>query len=621
VRKFDLGKGGRHWLIALLGLIPHLPGLWGDFVYDDFRFVRDNPGVHDLERPAEFLTSIGRACDPADRDIYRPLRTLGFALQYRVFGPHAAGFHAVSLVLLLCTVRAFLFLLASLSPTTPRLHAAGALLFAVHPLTVECVAWISSQGDLWAALFLFLSLGHAARSVKSHRPNLETAATSIFGALAMLGKESAILLAPAAAVICVYRSRRAGLRLASRQILRLTAALVGITAGYLLLRQSILERDFSLSAGALAQTDIVPAAALFTCARNWNLFIQLFAFPARLSIDYGDGYLPPAGSISLLVAILLYAVLLFLARWSRERSCTRLCLSLALLLFLPTSGLIALKSPTAERFFFLSCAFLAAFVVFLFAAWLTGRRLLLLGIVLAAFAVRTAQRTLDFRDQESLFAAEQRVHPSSAQALLGLGEVEWQRGDVARATVRFQMVLDLLPPGNPRRVGALYNLGALADENGEPAVARAFWERACHEVRGSPKEAMGGIPSLWLRLAERVRKDGDPAQALELLREGRTLFPGSLDLLELIGICLDQQGRALEAVEAYSQAHARGRRTASLAYHHALALHHLGEELKALGLVERALLIDPMLASAHRLRETIVQRLSSAAPEDSSESR
>ena len=44
-------------------------------------------------------TIMRRVSDPPDTDIWRPLRTLGFALQYRVFGTHAAGYHAVSLLL------------------------------------------------------------------------------------------------------------------------------------------------------------------------------------------------------------------------------------------------------------------------------------------------------------------------------------------------------------------------------------------------------------------------------------------------------------------------------------------------------------------------------------------
>jgi len=242
-------------------LLPHLRGIGGGFVYDDFRFVAENPGVHSLARPAEFFTSQDRMSLPADHDIWRPLRTLLFAVEWRLFGNHPAGFHAVSLLLFLLIVRGIVALALRLPGVELEAALAAGLLFGLHPLAVESVAWISSQGDLLAAAFILVSLLAAAR-----RPWLAL----LFAALALLSKELALPLAAALFLAAYWWKEAVRLRL------WLALATAALTVAYLAARQHVLTRSFGLTASKLGQIDAPLSTHLLQCTQNIVTTLHLF---------------------------------------------------------------------------------------------------------------------------------------------------------------------------------------------------------------------------------------------------------------------------------------------------------------------------------------------------------
>jgi hypothetical protein len=282
------------WLVALIALLPHLRGLGNGFVYDDFRFVAENPGIQTLERPAELVASVERMSRPLDRDIWRPLRTLLFALQWRLFSGHAAGFHAVSLLLHLLLVRGVVALAQRL-PGLERVHAwAAGLLFGLHPVTVESVAWISSQGDLLAGGLVVGSLLAAAR-----RPLLALG----LAALALLAKESALPLC--AVVFLAARWWRDD----ARPRTRLAFAIAVATLLYVVARQHVLGRDFGFGASGLGQRDAPLSERLHQGLQSSAVALRLFVWPRPLAIAYDDGFLPPARSLGFLDVALALAKL------------------------------------------------------------------------------------------------------------------------------------------------------------------------------------------------------------------------------------------------------------------------------------------------------------------------
>ncbi len=177
--------------VFLVAVLVYLPTLFLGFLSDDYVITAH---VAEAKSPLSFF-----AFHQAAR-LYRALHFTSWWGQYHLWGYAPLGYHAVSLLLhSLNAVLVYLLGRRVMNRRAPALVAA--LLFAVHPLHTESVAWVSGQVDLLATLLSLLSLYcldrflHAPRT----RPLLLVAAGLCF-ALAVLTKESAAAL-PLVAVL------------------------------------------------------------------------------------------------------------------------------------------------------------------------------------------------------------------------------------------------------------------------------------------------------------------------------------------------------------------------------------------------------------------------------------
>ncbi|MFO0982054.1 MAG: hypothetical protein U1E76_09995 [Planctomycetota bacterium] len=147
------------WLLVILAVTAgaYLPAVRGELVYDDYRFVRDNPAIRELGNPLRFFTDPGTLCASEDRDIYRPLRTLSFAIDHALAGEATTFAHVENLLWHLATVAALYLLLGAGRWFDEGSRLLVTALYAVHPALTEAVAWISSRGDVMAGCFSLLA--------------------------------------------------------------------------------------------------------------------------------------------------------------------------------------------------------------------------------------------------------------------------------------------------------------------------------------------------------------------------------------------------------------------------------------------------------------------------------
>lgn len=146
------------WLIALGLLVLTFAAYWPIFSngfvnYDDNGYVTQNHWVQTGLNSASFLWA-WRATIMAN---WHPLAWISHMLDVQLFRMNAAGHHASSLVLHAVNVVLLFFLLYKATAFVWR-SALVAAIFAVHPLNVECVAWVSERKSLLYTLFLFLAL-------------------------------------------------------------------------------------------------------------------------------------------------------------------------------------------------------------------------------------------------------------------------------------------------------------------------------------------------------------------------------------------------------------------------------------------------------------------------------
>ena len=122
-------------LLVLLTIAVYLPALGGGFVWDDYSLIVDNPLIKASDGLHHFWFTTG-APD------YYPLTWTSWWLQWRLWGGNATGFHAVNVLLHSLNVVAVWILLRRLAVPGAWL---AALLFAIHPVNVATVGWISEQ--------------------------------------------------------------------------------------------------------------------------------------------------------------------------------------------------------------------------------------------------------------------------------------------------------------------------------------------------------------------------------------------------------------------------------------------------------------------------------------------
>jgi tetratricopeptide (TPR) repeat protein len=176
-------------LVVLLALLVHARALDGVFFFDDDRFITRNDRIAEVGNPLRFFQDPSTQDPGKPADIYRPLRTLAFALERAAFGLDPRPFHAVQVLLHAGCAALVYLLLIRLGIGAAAAAAAGAL-FAVHPAQVEAVAWISSLADVMGAFFTLLAV---LAWLRSRGPDRWYALALLAGLLASLSKEAAIV--------------------------------------------------------------------------------------------------------------------------------------------------------------------------------------------------------------------------------------------------------------------------------------------------------------------------------------------------------------------------------------------------------------------------------------------
>lgn len=174
-------------VIVLVTSAAYSGSLRGTFVSDDTVEVANRPLIRSLDgaHVREMLTTF-------DGPNYTPVTVLSLAVNYRLLGPHPWGFHLGNLLIHIAAALTVYALLQRLTPA-PTVACIAALLWAIHPLQVESIAWISERKNVLSGLFFFAAF-HSYLAF-SERPRARTyCALVAFYLLAVLAKMNTMVL-------------------------------------------------------------------------------------------------------------------------------------------------------------------------------------------------------------------------------------------------------------------------------------------------------------------------------------------------------------------------------------------------------------------------------------------
>lgn len=285
-------------------MIAYAPALRVGFIQDDFIWLRDSRAF-----PAPDLwTYLLPAPDLEHWFFYRPVSDLlTWKLGYLLWGFNPFPYHLIGLLLHAGTAT-FLALWLAAASARPVLGWLAGSLFAVYPLHMEVVAWLSAQWDAWALFFGLLSLWMFTVWWRTGRTRLYLLALLSYG-LGVFSKESLLTFLPLFAVSVWYTSPRQVWSFSSRQLARLGLALVPFAA--------VLASNLALRYLRWGTTGGYPTARQDYTEFIWDAFVswmRLLVAPINGAV-FGQGAVQVGG---LVLTLLLLAGLIAFG-WRERR--------------------------------------------------------------------------------------------------------------------------------------------------------------------------------------------------------------------------------------------------------------------------------------------------------------
>lgn len=503
------------------------PSLPGPFVFDD---------------AYQFFAAPALPSGPPSGYLFgaRPIVQISYYLNHLIAGDNPASYRAVDIVLHAINASLVYLAVLSLLGTAGKNPKAGqfaalatAGLFLVHPLQTEGVCYISARSDVLCSTFFLAALNLFLR----FRPTrigwaVALAITALF-LLAIASKEIAIALPLVfVAYELIFRKGTANVRESGAW--RLYAVLgLGALAGVAL----VLRYVFAAGSGVALKPDL---AYFYTQWRALFTYVQLLIWPSPLNVDrdFPLSATPfDRGAIYYLAALLgILAALI----WKRDRDGFVLFgLALALLVLGPTSSIVPIQDPIAERRMYLPMAGVGILMIPLFLRFTPPHRNVMLAACAAGgiLALLSFQRAGVWSSSIALWSDTVAQSPSKFRPRFWLGQAYLSSGRCADALRELDIAQKLIAKPDPEL--HFFRASALACSN-QPLAAAEEMSRSI-ALKGPDPQALAFRATYYARAGELVKAHADLDQALQ--RD-----PNSVPALSTRGRLYLGEGRFAESV-------------------------------------------------------------------------
>jgi protein O-mannosyl-transferase len=570
-----------HWLAAAALLVTafaiYWPALRGDWLWDDRADVVSNP----LLRDAEGLRRIW--FEPAALPDYYPIKASVQWVQWQLWGAHTLGYHLTNVVLHVLSALLIWRLCARLGL---RHGWFGAVLFVVHPIMVESVAWIA---ELKNTLSLPPLLGACLALIEfvEHRRTKDYVRALALFVVAMLCKTSVVML-PCVLLLYVWwrHGRFARADLVAAVPFFIVSLLLGLVTVWLQQTRAIGAEILPLG-GPTQRVAIAGAALAF--------YFWKCVWPAALMPIYPHA--PIEGSTAVdFVPWLAFAVFAFVAsrRWSTWGRHALLGGGWFALHLLPFLGFVPISyfrfTWVMDHFVYMPIIGLIGLVVAAadtIAAGLGrhGRVVAAIAVGVTAFALAAVSHRYAgiYRDAISLWGFAVKQNPAAWPAHNNLGFALAQADRPQEALAAYETALRL----KPEFADARNNLGTLLLNAGQPKDAAAHFLRA---IAVRPGDVIAHN-----NLGVALRRMRQFAAALPHFTTALELKPDYAEAWNNLGNTLRDLGRPAEAVPKYEQAIRVAPAFAEAYYNLGLALADLGRLDEAGQRIAEARRLNPAL--------------------------
>ena len=611
-------------LIVLLTVVAYIPALRGGFIWDDDNYVTNNQTLHSVEGLRQIWLN------PEATVQYYPLTFTVFWIEYHLWGLHPFGFHLLNVLLQAANALLFWRLLSRLN--VPGAWWAAAV-FALHPVHVMSVAWITELKNVLSGVFFLTALLLYLRSCgldgnpagqRSDRRWLYGMAMAMY-LCALLSKTATSILPVAILSILWWKKGRIGRKDAVAVVPFFVIAILlgGFTIWLERFEKGASGREFALS---FADRFLVAGRSFWFCLGKLVWPTRLMFIYPRWQIDATAiwPYLFPLGTIALLVT------LWWARRWvGRAPLAAMVYFSLAFPVLVMVQVLYMMRySFVADHWQYLgSMSVIPLGVGGAVTAWQrwngSHRKVGMIAgaLVLIALGMLSWRQCESYRDSETLWRDTLAKNPHSWMAHNNLGTVFAGQGRLSEANSEYREALRI----KPDHATAHNNLGSVLVRLGKTQEAIDQYEQAlrfepdyseAHNNLGLVLMQVGRTPEAikhfeqalkikrdnaeyYNNLEVALQKTGGNRGAIGYLEQAVRLRPEDPERNFRLGVALGQAGRLPEAVGYFERALQNKPDYAEAHYNLGVTLARMGRVPEAMAHWEQALQLKPDYAEAH----------------------
>ncbi|KKQ97523.1 MAG: Conserved hypothetical tpr repeat protein [Parcubacteria group bacterium GW2011_GWC2_39_11] len=436
-------------LIALV-FLAYFNSINNSFVSDDISAIPQNENLNNFS----YVSSNPQAF----------VRNLFYYSTNKVWGLNPAPYRLIGILFHLGTVlTSYLLIWILLDPITALISAS---LFAVHPILIEGVAWIS--GGLYAqySFFIILAILFYVFSIKDKKFYLFSLAGMV---MALLSSEKAVVFPFILLAFFVF------FKDTFKDWKKLIIPFIVSSAWGLFYLFAIPKRIATLQAQNPQSIETLNPFLQIPIAIG--SYLKLIFWPKDLTLYHSEMVFSQAQYLTCLLILILVLIIIFISL--KKKSQVFFWLSLFLISLLPVLTPLGISWIVAERYVYLgTLGIIATMAIFL--KKLTEKENLktavfvFCSLLTISLLARTIIRNNDWQNQDTLWIAAAKTSPSSSQNHNNLGDLYSRNGDYEKAIEEFKKAIEL----NPTYADAFHNLANTYQQVGKTDLAVENYEKA-----------------------------------------------------------------------------------------------------------------------------------------------
>ncbi len=573
-------------IISLATMWPTLNNQWVN--WDDDDYVLNNTLVHEVSG-----ATIGTMfTTPQVMGAYTPLVLLSWALDYSISGANAQVFHTTNLLYHLLNV-ALVYWLIFLLFGRISVATIAALLFGLHPMHLEAVAWISARKDLLYTLFYLLSLlAYVYYTKQERRRGKHYLLCLLFFVLALLSKGVAVTL-PVVLLLVDYLQHRKGWR----KVLLEKVPMFALSIGFGLL--AIYAQQEGEAMKTMAEHSF--GENLLVGFYGTMLYLIKALIPYQLSAFHPYPFAAGAPlPWFIYAAIVPVLALLYLTYRFRKHRIVAFGVLFFLITIAPVLQVLSFGSSViADRFTYLPYLGLFVLIAMAFAYCFKSKYHVVAKIVLVAYLAVlggfTYTHSSVWKNGEQLWNNTIAQYPNDFFGYVKRGLYYAANGKPEQAMQDYSKSIEL----NPNYDMAHVNLGLFYMEQRNFASALLHFDKAIALSGYSGAHANRGL--IYLNMSKETEALNDFNAAIEGGYNDASVYYNR-------GLLYKMKGQRNEALADFNQAIALGMHHTMIFWDRGELLFQMGNNTQALEDINRCLALEPNHADALFVRGSIAMQ-------------